>query len=97
MATWQWVLIVAYGLATLIHLGVLWDHATKSHLTADVEQRRKQRAARMTLFFPLWLPWYCLEFLWWLIKTAWGVKKRPEVSELLCPECRQKMSRGPYG
>lgn len=95
MPCWFWPIVVVYGIATAIYVGALWDKATKSHLTADTEQRRKQRAARMSLFFPFWLPWLCLELLWWLIKLAWGVKKRPEVSVLLCPECREKMKQGP--
>jgi hypothetical protein len=101
MPGWLIGLLIVYAFATLIYLGVLWDRAYKHHLIHgsprdfEIHVRRKRRAARMTLGFPFWLLWLFLELLWWLLKTAWGVKKKVEVSPLLCPECRQKMSRGP--
>jgi hypothetical protein len=95
-------ILIAYGFATLIYLGVSWDRAYKHHLIHGSakdqaeHQRLRRRAARMSLFFPLWLPFLCIEGVWWLIKMAWGKVNHPKVSKLLCPECRKEMQQGPH-
>ena len=93
------ILIALYVTATGIFIIAMWSWAcpTSGPLPDRMEvDRRKARAARFTLVFPLWLPILCLELFAHIVKLALLKRKKPKLATELCPECQKKIIRGPH-